>query len=67
MSIQVLCPFFIRIIGRFCGSSLYVRDISPPVSMWFAYIFSCSEFAFSLLFPLLHRSFKFDVVPFLYF
>ena len=51
-----------------CTSALYLLDIDPLSDIWFEDIFFHSVvFLLCWLFLLLHRSFKVDVVPFVYF
>ena len=51
-----------------CMSCLYMLEINPLSVVSFAIIFSHSEGClFTLWFPLLFKSFKFNQVPFVYF
>ena len=42
MSIQVICPFLIRLFGFLLLNCVIFLDISPLSETWFAYIFSRS-------------------------
>ena len=72
MSIQALCPFFNQVVHFFCCSVIGIFNIFWVLTLYQIYDWqmfaSILWVAFSLcrFCPLIHRSFKFGVVQFIY-